>query len=228
MRKRTLQILYNIVLITVCCCCFSNNILAQTPPFYDDIQAFKKNDSISFPPRHVILFVGSSSFTNWTDVQDYFPKYKIINRGFGGSTLQDVIRYTADVIDPYHPKQILIYCGENDLASSDTVTAAMVLMRFKKLFTIIRQHHPSTPVAFVSLKPSPSRKHLWTKMIRSNQLIKNYLSTKKRTAFIDVYHKMFNKDGTVMQDIFIEDNLHMNAKGYAIWQKAIQPYLIKK
>jgi lysophospholipase L1-like esterase len=63
-------------------------------------------------------------------------------------------------------------------------------------------------------------------MIQANQLVKNYLSTKKKTAFIDVYNKMFNRDGTVMQDIFIEDNLHMNAKGYAIWQKAIEPYLI--
>ncbi len=201
------------------------NVAAQ--PFKEDIEHFKKQDSLAMPAKNQILFVGSSSFTKWTDVQDYFPRYKIINRGFGGSTLEDVIHYTQDIIDPYHPKQIVIYCGENDLASSDTVTAAIVLMRFKKLFTIIRKNHPFVPVAFISLKPSPSRKHLWAKMIKSNQLIKQYLSTKKKTAFIDVYHKMFNKDGTVIQDIFIEDNLHMNAKGYAIWQKVIEPYLVK-
>jgi lysophospholipase L1-like esterase len=196
---------------------------AQAPPFHDDIQAFKKNDSINFPAKHAILFVGSSSFTKWTDVQDYFPEYKIINRGFGGSTLEDVIRYANDVIIPYQPKQIVIYCGENDLASSDTVTAQMVLQRFKELFTFIRKNDPSVPVAFVSLKPSPSRKHLWPKMIQANQLIKNYLSTKNKTAFIDVYHKMFNKDGIVMQDIFTEDDLHMNAKGYAIWKNKWNP-----
>lgn len=195
--------------------------------YYDDIQAFKKQDSISFPPKNVILFVGSSSFTKWTDVQDYFPKYKIINRGFGGSTLLDVIQYTADIIIPYHSKQIVIYCGENDLASSDTVTAQMVLERFKKLFTLIRKNNQSVPVAFVSLKPSPSRKHLWPKMVKANQLIKDYLGTKNKTAFIDVYHKMFNNDETLMEDIFIEDHLHMNAKGYQIWQKIIQPYLVK-
>jgi lysophospholipase L1-like esterase len=64
-------------------------------------------------------------------------------------------------------------------------------------------------------------------MVQANQLIKQYLSIKKKTAFIDVYSKMFNPDGTVMQDIFIEDNLHMNAKGYQIWQKTIEPYLVK-
>lgn len=227
MRKATLQILYNILLITACYCCFINNASGQVQPFYDDIQTFKKQDSNSFPSKNAILFVGSSSFTNWTDVQSYFPKHTIINRGFGGSALTDVIRYANDVIIPYQPKQIVIYCGENDLASSDTVTAQMVSARFKNLFTLIRKNNSTVPVAFISLKPSLSRKHLWPKMVQANQLIKNYLSTKKRTAFIDVYNKMFNKDGTIMQDIFIEDDLHMNAKGYAIWQKAIEPYLIK-
>lgn len=206
------------------CCTVAS---AQNPPFYNDIQFFKKNDSLGFPPKHAILFVGSSSFTKWTDVQHYFLKHTIINRGFGGSTLLDVIRYADDVIKPYHAKQVVIYCGENDLASSDTVSAKMVLQRFKKLFSIIRNFDPSVPVAFVSLKPSPSRKHLWPKMEKANTLIKNFLGTKTKTAFIDVYHKMFNKDGTVMQEIFIEDNLHMNAKGYTIWQKAMEPYLVK-
>jgi len=104
---------------------------AQTQPFYSDIQHFKKQDSLQPPPKNAILFVGSSSFTKWTDVQSYFPSYPILNRGFGGSRLTDVIYYANDIIFPYHPKQIVIYCGENDFASSDTVTAAIVFMRFK-------------------------------------------------------------------------------------------------
>lgn len=200
---------------------------AQTLPFYNEIQSFKKQDSIKMPPKKAILFVGSSSFTKWRDVQEYFPGHTIINRGFGGSSLPDVIRYAKDIITPYKAKQIVIYCGENDLAASDTVTAQLVAKRFKDLFAIIRKSNPTVPVAFVSLKPSPSRKHLWPKMEQVNQLVKDFLSTKKKTAFIDVYHPMFNADGTVMQEIFIEDNLHMNAKGYAIWQKIMEPYLLK-
>src|ERR1700750_1682811 len=91
----------------------------QHPPFWNDIQAFKKKDSAQMPPPNQILFVGSSSFTKWTDVQSYFPSYPIINRGFGGSSLPDVIRYENDVIFKYSPKQIVMYCGENDIAGSD-------------------------------------------------------------------------------------------------------------
>lgn len=200
---------------------------AQEPPFYQEIQAFKSKDSISLPPKHAILFVGSSSFRKWVDVQNYFPGYTIINRGFGGSTLPDVIRYTDDIIFPYQPKQIVIYCGENDFAESDTVTAQLVFSRFKHLFQLIRNKMPVVPIAFVSIKPSPSRLRLMQKMAEGNLMIKKYLKGKRNASFIDVYHKMLNKDGKPRKDIFIEDNLHMNAKGYKIWQGIIKPYLIK-
>lgn len=199
---------------------------AASPPFWNDIQNFKKQDSIHFPPKNAILFIGSSSFTKWTDVQQYFPGYKIINRGFGGSTLLDQIRYANDIIFPYQPKQIIIYCGENDLASSDTVTAAMVFDRFKQLFQIIRAK-TEAPIANISMKPSPSRRHLFSKMRQGNQLIKDFLATQKNTVFIDVHQKMLNTLGEPFPEIFLSDSLHMNAKGYAIWQKEIQPYLLK-
>jgi len=38
---------------------------------------------------------------------------------------------------------------------------------------------------------------------------------------------MFNSDGKIMSDIFLSDNLHMNKKGYEIWQPILAPYLKK-
>jgi lysophospholipase L1-like esterase len=204
------------------------SVVAQDTAFLKDIQKFKKHDSISFPPKNAIVFVGSSSFTKWQDVQSYFPNYKIINRGFGGSTLPDVIHYANDIILPYHPKQVIIYCGDNDLASSDTITPQIVTSRFKTLFHVIRKNLPATNIAFISIKPSPSRKQLMPKMEQANRLIKSFLQKQKNTSFIDVYHPMLLPDGRPMGQIFLEDSLHMNAKGYAIWKKAIQPHLIKK
>ncbi len=204
---------------------FTGHCLAQ--PFADAIKEFQKQDKINPPPSNAILFVGSSSFTKWRDVSDYFPGYTIINRGFGGSSLPDVIFYAPEIIFPYHPKQVVIYCGDNDIASSDAVTADTVFERFKTLFELIRTNLPGENILFVSIKPSPSRIHLKEKMEEANLLIQTYLSLQQHAGYVDVYHKMFNPDGSVMKDIFLEDNLHMNAKGYAIWQKAITPYLIK-
>lgn len=218
---RTLQL----ILAFLFCC---GTITAQQPPpFYEEIQFFKKQDKDSMPPKDAILFVGSSSFTMWKDVQDYFPGYTIINRGFGGSTLQDVIRYADDVIMPYQPKQIVIYCGENDLAYDDSLYPAQVKQRFEQLFNIIRGKYKKVPIVYISIKPSLARQQLMPKFNVANVMIKNFLQKKKHTTFIDVYHAMLEADGTPMKEIFIDDNLHMNARGYRIWQQLIQPHLIK-
>lgn len=196
-------------------------------PFANEIAAFRKQDSIAMPPKKAILLVGSSSFRLWDNWQDYFPGRKIINRGFGGSSLPDVIRYADDVIFKYRPKQIIIYCGENDFAASDTVSVPTVVERFKTLFGMIRAKYKRVPVAFVSMKPSPSRQKFLTKYLAANAAIKDFLTAQKRTAYIDVYTPMLQPDGNVMTDIFKADNLHMNAKGYAIWKQVMEPYLLQ-
>ena len=199
----------------------------QNVPFYNDVLAFKKQDSIKAPPKGAILFIGSSSFTMWADVQKHFPGYTIINRGFGGSSLTDQIRFANDIVFPYQPKQVVIYCGENDLAGNDTVSGQTVLNRFKFLFEMIREKLPGIPIVFVSLKPSPSRAHLFSKMKTANSLIKSFLASQPKTAFVDVYSLMLLPNGKPRPEIFLSDSLHMNPKGYAIWQKAIQPHLMK-
>ena len=196
-------------------------------PFADEIKAFKKSDSAAFPARKQVLFAGSSSFRKWTNVQADFPDHKIINRGFGGSTIPDVIHYADDILFPYHPKQIIIYCGENDIASSDTITAEIMLKRYQQLYFLIRSKMKKVEIDFVSIKPSPSRAKFRATVERSNQLIKDFIAQQKRSKFINVFDAMLNADGTIQQEIFLKDDLHMNEKGYAIWQKIIEPYLKK-
>jgi len=207
---------------------FLSTGIAQTaPPFWNDILAFKKLDSVKSVPAHPILFIGSSSFTKWKDVNDYFPGYPIVNRAFGASTLLDLIRYSYDIIIPYQPKQILIYCGENDLAYSDTITPAEVVTRFKTLFGIIRLNLPNTTIDYVSIKASPKRLNIKDKVIETNKEIARFLKKEKNTGFIDVYYPMLDAQGNYRDELFIEDHLHMNPKGYAIWKSIIQPYLVK-
>jgi lysophospholipase L1-like esterase len=196
-------------------------------PYYKEIRAFRQQDSLQFPASNQILFIGSSTFTRWTDVQQYFPGYKILNRAFGGSSLLDLIRYRYEVIYAYQPKQIVMYCGENDFANSDTVTVAEMVQRFKTLFRLIRAKHPQVPFVYVSIKPSLSRQKLFPKYIEANRLIRQYLSAHKQTRFVDVYTAMLQANGQPNASIFSDDSLHMNSQGYRIWQKKLQPVLIK-
>lgn len=222
------RVMKKLVLFICFTCVFLFAVAQQKkPPFWNEIEAFKKEDSIHFPRKGAILFVGSSSIRGWRTLEQDFPQHHIINRGFGGSSLPDVIRYVDDIIFPYHPKQIISYCGENDLAGDALVTPQTVLTRFRQLFGLIRKKLPKASIVFVSIKPSPNRAHLMPKMVEANRLIENYLKGKKRTLYVDVYSKMLNEAGKPKAEIFLKDELHMNAKGYAIWKKCIEPVLLK-
>lgn len=213
--------------ITILLVLVSVGLFVKAQPFANEIAAFKKQDSLSFPGTGKILFVGSSSFTFWKDVQQYFPEYSIINRGFGGSSLTDLIRYAPDVIFPYKPKQIVIYCGENDFAGDTSLYPSQVAQRFFDLFNLIRSRYKKVPIAYISMKPSPSRRHLMGRFNVANVMIKNFLKKKKKTDYIDVYKAMLNENGQPKEEIFLADQLHMNAEGYKIWKKIIEPYLLK-
>ena len=138
-----------------------------------------------------------------------------------------MIRYENDIIFKYAPKQIVIYCGENDIAAADSISGKIVFERFKKLFTDIRKKFPTVPVIYISMKPSPSRWSMRDRFIDGNERIQKFLNRQKDAHFISVWKDMLGPDGTPMKNIFIADNLHMNANGYSIWQKLLEPYLIK-
>ncbi|MBP8095795.1 MAG: hypothetical protein KAZ27_10850 [Saprospiraceae bacterium] len=204
----------------------SYSALAQRP-FQNEIDQFKKQDQVSPPTAGQILLVGSSSFRRWTNVQGRFPGYPILNRGFGGSTLPDVIGFAQDIIIPYHPKQVAIYCGENDLAADSTINGKTIFKRFRTLSKIIRSGLPGCPILFVAVKPSPSRARVLDKVIDANARISRYCRKHKNYAFADVFTPMLGPDHKPMEDLFVGDMLHMNEKGYDIWTRVIQPYLLK-
>lgn len=200
-------------------------VFAQQRPFYHEILSFKKQDSINPPPRNAVLFIGSSSFTMWKDVQEYFPNQPIINRGFGGSSLTHLIHYFNDIVTPYSPRKVVVYCGENDLTDT-LVTPAKVLQRFTGLFKLIRAHYPNVQVLYISIKPSPSRRSLMARMELSNQLIRMFLKKQRKTKFINVYNDML-VNGRPDPTLFLRDSLHLNAKGYALWKTKLEPHLKK-
>jgi len=195
------------------------------PPFWDDVQTIKKYDQQFKPPVHPVLFVGSSSIRKWDNLTQVFAKYNALNRGIGGAVINDITFYLNDVVFPYQPRQIVLYVGENDIVN-DKVTPDSVLNRTVLLYKAIRAKLPVIPIAYISIKPSPSRDKFRDKAFASNELIKKFLSGEPNTSFIDIFPKML-KGGQSRKELFVSDMLHMNSAGYAIWERAVKPYLIK-
>lgn len=184
-----------------------------------EIQKFETADKSQMPPKGAILFVGSSSIRLWTNLVESFPKKKVIQRGFGGSTMADALHFTDRIVLPYEPKEILVYEGDNDLAAGKA--PEVVAAEFRQLVEKVHAKLPKTKVWFISVKPSPSRAKLEAKARALNGEIEWWSKAQKRVGYIDVWNPMLGPDGAPRPDIFREDKLHMNAQGYEIWTKII-------
>ncbi|MBX7131621.1 MAG: hypothetical protein K1X67_02970 [Fimbriimonadaceae bacterium] len=197
-------------------------------PYAKEIAEFKRQDAAAPPAKGQIVFIGSSSFTNWTKVGDAFPGRKILNRAFGGSRLLDVTARLNDVVFTYEPAQVVLYCGENDFASEESLEPSVFVERFKDLYGKIRKRLPNSGFVYVSMKPSPSRWHLAPKFRTANRSIQSLLAKEKRTAFVDVWPAMLGADGKPKKEIFVEDMLHMNDEGYKLWIPLLDKVLMQR
>jgi lysophospholipase L1-like esterase len=161
----------------------------------------------------------------WKDLQQRFPGYRIVNRGFGGSTIADLLYYKQDIIDPYRAKQVVIYCGENDIGSGRRGAMDTMLTNLKSLVSHIRTQSPKAHIVYVGMKPSPRRRAILPMIQQANTEVEAYFKTLKRARFVPVYNDMLLTDGQPNPALFLADSLHMSSAGYDIWQQKLKPVL---
>ena len=190
-----------------------------------ELLAFEAADATNPPPERPIVFTGSSSIRLWKDLATDFADYPVINRGFGGSELSDVNQFFDRLIGQYQPKQIVIYCGGNDLNSGKSVE--QVVADFKAFHARVRTELPKTRLAYISIALNPAR---WTqrdRVIQANAAIAAVLAEDPRSVFLNVVPDMLGPDGQPKPDIFVADKLHMNRKGYELWKPRVEAVLVK-
>ena len=197
---------------------------AQDPNRF--IKTVEQLDSIEYHfdnNKKLIVFAGSSSIRMWKNVSAYFPLYNVINNGFGGSHFSDLIYFRDKLITKQQPDYLFIYEGDNDIAGEKS--PGKVYRDAKKLIKKTKRDLHKTEIIIISPKPSIARWNLHKKYEKLNKKLKKYSEKKKNVKFADVWSAMLDDSGNVYQDIFIEDGLHMNSKGYDIWKKVLIKYL---
>jgi lysophospholipase L1-like esterase len=196
-------------------------------PFESEIQEFERIDARDgyFPAS--VLFVGSSSIRMWGTLAADMNPLPVLNRGFGGASLSHVTYYADRIILPHKPRMIVLYAGENDLAY-ETGTIGNLVSYFNAWSNYLKSKLPGTQLYFISIKPSIARWQYWEKMKEANRQIREIIDREPDYHYIDVAGAMLTSSGYVRDDIFLSDNLHMNAKGYAIWTSIIKPKLTEE
>ena len=193
--------------------------------FIDEINEFKKLDNENFPGKGKILFTGSSSIRFWESLEEDMEPLEVLNRGFGGAQISHVIYHFEEIIKPYNPKAIVFFCGTNDLTALKTPEETV--HDFKKFYSLIRNQFGNIKVYMIGIKPSVERFYLDEEEKIFNNSIKLLASEDAYLEYIDVWDSMLNEDGSRMPELYIEDGLHMNKKGYEVWTKLVRKSLLK-
>lgn len=189
-----------------------------------EIVKFEEQDKRTPPPRHAIVFTGSSTIGLWSTLATDFPNVPALNRGFGGSQMTDVVYFAHRIVIPYRPRQVIVYSGDNDLASGKT--PEVVAGDFAALVARVHAALPGTPLLCIGVKPSPARWNLAAAMRATNALLRQVAARNRGVAYVDLFEAMLGADGTPRPELYCPDLLHMSSAGYALWTQILRPLLV--
>ena len=217
----------------VCSRCAAQPAVAQASKYPDPtrfekgIQAFESQDARKAPPTGAVLCIGSSTMRMWHEkIDEDLAPLTIVARGFGGSTMFDLLHFSDRIVLPYQPRAIVIYEGDNDVAKG--VGAEEIRDTFQSFVKKVHGKLPRTRIYFLAVKPSHSRREMWSTMKETNKLIADECARDKRLHYVDIAAPLLGTDGTVRRELFKEDELHLNRAGYELLRDALRPILIKQ
>ena len=191
--------------------------------YQEDIDKFKDQDLINFPEDVEVLFTGSSSIRFWNSLEEDMRPLKVLNRGFGGAHIVHVNYHFEDVVSRYNPQAIVFFCGTNDITALKT--AKETVEDFKIFQNKVRTNLPDVPIFVIGIKPTPAREYIEEEELEYNKLIADLAAEDELLSFIDIWDAMLSEEGERIPELFVEDGLHINAKGYEIWTKLVRENL---
>jgi lysophospholipase L1-like esterase len=210
-----------------CGCICAQGAFPDPQRFESAIQEFEQQDQVQRPPEGAIVLTGSSSIARWNfQAKAALAPLTVIPRGFGGSVMHDLLHYLDRVALVYKPRAILIYEGDNDTGGNPPIANELILGDLRQIIARVHEKLPQTRIYVLSIKPSVLRRTRWPVAQEVNAGYKAIAARDPLVYYLDMAPMFLNRDGTVMTDIFVADNLHLNDLGNAIWGAAIKAALM--
>ena len=205
---------------------FTTDGIADPAKWEKDIAAFETADREHPPEKGGIVFTGSSTIRRWLTLTEDFPGFRVVNRGFGGSQMEDSVAFAERILVPHEPAAIVIFAGSNDINAKKT--AERVADDFKAFVAKVRARLSKTEICFIEITSSPLRWAQRDQVVEANRLIRGFCEQTPGVKFIPVREKFFGENGEPRAELFASDRLHPNADGYKIIADAIRPFLPKQ
>ena len=202
------------------------HLLSLAGSFELEVRKLEARDRADPPEPGGVVFTGSSSIRFWGSLARDMAPLPVSNQGFGGSHLEDVIRYAPRLVLPHRPRLVVVYAGDNDLAGDDK-TPERVSADFALLVRRIHAILPEARIYFLAIKPSIRRWERWPAMRDANERIAAACADDPRLVYVDVATPMLGADGQPREELFVFDGLHLSEAGYALWTSILRPRLLR-
>lgn len=174
-----------------------------------------------------VLFFGSSSIRLWNGLEEMMTPLSVVNRGYGGATVRDILVNYDKLMAHYNPKAFVVFC-DNDICGNEVdLTVSGVLDHYRLLFNRLDQDYPGVPVFFLLWKYSGLRAFMRDTQKLVNDVMADYASSSEQVTFVDVNTTLLQPDGDINQSLFESDNLHINRDGYLLWTSVLKPQLLE-
>lgn len=213
---------FGIICILFVVICLPTFVFGQSEKFQEEVDAIVSSYQEDHP-EDVVLFTGSSSVRLWKTLKADFPDAQVVNTGFGGSTMSDLLYYAEPLILDLEPKRVFIYEGDNDIFEGKPV--GIIQEELEEIIDKIFFQNSQTQIFLISTKPSPSRWELKNQYELLNEQLELISESDPRIFYLDVWTPMLNKSEEPRKELFVEDMLHMNSEGYKIWTEVVTPYI---
>jgi lysophospholipase L1-like esterase len=168
-----------------------------------------------------IILAGSSSIRRWTDAEEDFDPFPVLNMGIGSSFVTDWLKLYRSLIVRYQPQAVIIYVGGNDIGnSSNSALAQKTADNICTLLQKLSNELPNVPIYYVSICQTITRNNAWDAVSRCNLIVKKFCKSQDNVTYIDIASRYW-KNNRLIKSLFLADGIHPSERGYDIWEKYV-------
>lgn len=187
-----------------------------------DIETLEQRDVVQRDPEDAILFIGSSSIRRWDTIEIDMRPYQVVQRGYGGAKYTDLAVFAKRLIHPHEYSALVVFVANDVQGKPEDHSPEQVEECARYIVEASRKHRPKAPIFFIEITPTQKRFSAWPFIRNVNtQLQKLSLST-PGAYFISTADHFLDPSGNPRDELFVDDQLHLNGDGYKKWSILIR------
>lgn len=176
-----------------------------------------------------VLLVGDSITIQWGEnFRKHFPDQMAVNIGIGGDKTQNVLwRLDHGGVEGLQPRTIVLMIGNNNIFFTAETGIEAAAKGIEMCVKNLREKFPDATIIVTTILPAHSPGHRFYEDIRKTNAALRALALENdsKVRMLDLCSDFINNDGTLQQDLFSPDNIHLSPAGYSVYAERLRPLL---